>query len=132
SNYNFYTNINEHTHTYTYMHTHIHMHTYIYIHIHTCIHLHTHWYTQGLYGFSSGERVGFSRAVGSKELFFLDDNKELGFNEILGAPLPRCPRDVSITAHWLAVEGTQPAIPQNPIVHSNGNIQEPHKRKRQQ
>ena len=42
------------------------------------------------------------------------EDKEYDFNEILNAPLPKCPRDTTFTAHWLAVEGVQPAIRQNP------------------
>jgi len=40
--------------------------------------------------------------------------RELDFNEIMNAPLPPCPLDTTITTHWLAVEGVQPAIRQNP------------------
>ena len=32
----------------------------------------------------------------------------------LESPLPKVPREISFTAHWLAVEGVQPSIPQNP------------------
>ena len=48
-----------------------------------------------------------------KDLYYVED-KELEFNEILTSPLPKCPRETMISAHWLAVEGVQPAIPQNP------------------
>lgn len=27
--------------------------------------------------------------------------------------MPKAPLDVSVTAHWLAIEGVQPAIPEN-------------------
>lgn len=40
--------------------------------------------------------------------------QEIDFNEVVGASLPACPRDVSLQLHWLAIEGVQPAIPQNP------------------
>jgi len=36
------------------------------------------------------------------------------FEKLINAPLPKVPREVSFTAHWLAVEGVQPSIPQNP------------------
>ena len=33
---------------------------------------------------------------------------------MLQEPLPPVPRDVTFSVHWLAIEGVQPAIPQNP------------------
>lgn len=38
----------------------------------------------------------------------------MDFEKLINAPLPKVPRDISFTAHWLAVEGVQPSIPQNP------------------
>ena len=29
------------------------------------------------------------------------------------APLPKVPIDTTVVAHWLAIEGVQPAIPEN-------------------
>ncbi|KAF9200739.1 hypothetical protein BGZ49_009015 [Haplosporangium sp. Z 27] len=72
-----------------------------------------------LYGFSSADPTRFRRttagtgATGTSEIFFLED-EELDFETILSAPLPKVPLDVTYTAHWLAIEGVQPAIPQNP------------------
>lgn len=31
-------------------------------------------------------------------------------------PLPKCPVEVGVNAHWLAVDGVQPAIPENAAV----------------
>ncbi|KAG0309149.1 hypothetical protein BGZ98_004895 [Dissophora globulifera] len=73
-----------------------------------------------LYGFSSSNPTRFRRttagtgATGTSEIFFVED-EELDFETILSAPLPKVPLDVTYTAHWLAIEGVQPAIPQNPI-----------------
>lgn len=33
--------------------------------------------------------------------------------QVIEAPLPRPPLDTSLTSHWLAIEGVQPAIPEN-------------------
>jgi transcription initiation factor TFIID subunit 6 len=41
------------------------------------------------------------------------EDRETSFQDILSAPLPKAPRDVSLTAHWLSVEGVVPPIPQN-------------------
>ncbi|KAG5461803.1 MAG: hypothetical protein BJ554DRAFT_5950 [Olpidium bornovanus] len=57
----------------------------------------------------------------SMDLFYLED-EELDFDAILSAPLPAIPLDVTWTAHWLAVEGVQPAIPQNPAIVADGTV----------
>ena len=46
-------------------------------------------------------------------LFYVQDEVH-PLEEIIKQPLPPCPREPCIVAHWLAVEGVQPAIPQNP------------------
>ena len=33
--------------------------------------------------------------------------------QVIESPLPKAPLDVSVSAHWLAIEGVQPAIPEN-------------------
>eukprot|EP01119_Soliformovum_irregulare_P010268 TRINITY_DN2517_c0_g1_i1.p1 TRINITY_DN2517_c0_g1~~TRINITY_DN2517_c0_g1_i1.p1 ORF type:complete len:374 (+),score=61.38 TRINITY_DN2517_c0_g1_i1:23-1144(+) len=43
-----------------------------------------------------------------------DPDREVDFNEIINAQMPRIPRDCTMSLHWLAVEGVQPNIPQNP------------------
>lgn len=47
-------------------------------------------------------------------LYYIDDD-EVDFEKIINQPLPKVPRAVSFTAHWLAIEGVQPSIPQNPL-----------------
>lgn len=32
---------------------------------------------------------------------------------MIEAPLPKAPLDTGIVCHWLAIEGVQPAIPEN-------------------
>lgn len=34
--------------------------------------------------------------------------------QVIEAPLPKAPLDTAVSAHWLAIEGVQPAIPENP------------------
>ncbi|OEL28853.1 Transcription initiation factor TFIID subunit 6 [Dichanthelium oligosanthes] len=68
-----------------------------------------------VYGFASGDPLRFTRAVGHKDLFYLDD-REVDFKEIIEAPLPKAPLDTAVVAHWLAIEGVQPAIPENPPI----------------
>ncbi|KAJ3001359.1 UNVERIFIED_CONTAM: hypothetical protein HDU68_006927, partial [Siphonaria sp. JEL0065] len=50
---------------------------------------------------------------GHSRIFYLDD-EEIDLDQIINAPLPPVPLDVAFTSHWLAIEGVQPAIVQNP------------------
>ncbi|KAJ8470690.1 hypothetical protein OPV22_025033 [Ensete ventricosum] len=65
-----------------------------------------------IYGFASGDPLRFKRAVGHKDLFYIDD-RDVDFKEVIDAPLPKAPLDTAVVAHWLAIEGVQPGIPEN-------------------
>ncbi|CAA6663660.1 unnamed protein product [Spirodela intermedia] len=65
-----------------------------------------------IYGFASGDPLRFKRAVGRKDLFYIDD-KEVDLKDVIEAPLPKAPLDTAVVVHWLAIEGVQPAIPEN-------------------
>uniref|UniRef100_A0A1D1YYC3 Transcription initiation factor TFIID subunit 6 n=2 Tax=Anthurium amnicola TaxID=1678845 RepID=A0A1D1YYC3_9ARAE len=65
-----------------------------------------------IYGFASGDPLRFKRAVGHKDLFYIDD-KEVDLKEVIEAPFPKAPLDTAVATHWLAIEGVQPAIPEN-------------------
>lgn len=69
-----------------------------------------------LYGFAANNPVKYREAPlapGQPPIYYVDD-EEVEFEKIINAPLPKVPREVTYTAHWLAIEGVQPAIPQNP------------------
>ncbi|XP_010254144.1 PREDICTED: transcription initiation factor TFIID subunit 6 isoform X2 [Nelumbo nucifera] len=70
-----------------------------------------------IYGFASGDPLRFKRAVGHKDLFYIDD-KDVEFKDVIDAPLPKAPLDTAVVAHWLAIEGVQPAIPENAPVEA--------------
>ena len=36
--------------------------------------------------------------------------------QAVDAPLPKVPTDVAVIPHWLAIEGIQPAIPENAAI----------------
>jgi len=68
-----------------------------------------------LYGYESTRPLRFGEAsLGpGQPLYYLDD-EEVDFEKLINAPLPKVPREITFTAHWLAVEGVQPSIPMNP------------------
>ncbi|KAK9084716.1 hypothetical protein Sjap_025127 [Stephania japonica] len=65
-----------------------------------------------IYGFTSGDPLHFKRAVGHMDLFYIDDK------DVIEAPLPKAPLEPAVVAHWLAIEGVQPAIPENAPVEA--------------
>ncbi|OLL24601.1 Transcription initiation factor TFIID subunit 6 [Neolecta irregularis DAH-3] len=70
-----------------------------------------------LYGYGSSRPMNFREAHygQSHPIYYLDDD-EIEFEKVINSPLPKVPREVAMTAHWLAIEGVQPSIPQNPTV----------------
>eukprot|EP00891_Asterochloris_glomerata_P007197 jgi/Astpho2/7197/e_gw1.00113.34.1_t len=69
-----------------------------------------------LLGFGGKDPARFVRAAGFQDLFYLQD-PELSFEQVIDRPLPKCPVEVGVLAHWLAIEGVQPAIPENAPLH---------------
>jgi transcription initiation factor TFIID subunit 6 len=67
-----------------------------------------------VYGFDSSEYLPFRHTSGGgKEIFYVDD-KEMDLMDFVTTPLPKVPLEPSIHAHWLAVDGIQPVVPENP------------------
>lgn len=64
-------------------------------------------------GFWCHDVIPFRFAKGGK-IFYYDD-KEIELADVIArVNLPKLPQEVSIEAHWLAIDGVQPAIPENP------------------
>jgi transcription initiation factor TFIID subunit 6 len=68
-----------------------------------------------LFGYESTRPLRFGEAsIGPGQHIYYLDEDEIDFEKLINAPLPKVPREISFTAHWLAIEGVQPSIPQNP------------------
>jgi transcription initiation factor TFIID subunit 6 len=72
-----------------------------------------------LYGYSCGDQPKFRKTTLNSTDIYFDEDEEVDFDTVLNKPLPKIPLDVTFTAHWLAIEGIQPAIPQNPTPSGN-------------
>ena len=46
-------------------------------------------------------------------MHFLED-KELDLTELVNQQMPKVPMAPSLRAHWMAIDGVQPSIPENP------------------
>ena len=72
-----------------------------------------------LYGHAPSNPPAFRRALpfphvqSSGAVYFVED-EELDFDRVLREEKIALPKGVNWTAHWLAVEGIQPLIPENP------------------
>lgn len=68
-----------------------------------------------LYGYDATRPLRFGEAsLGPGQPLYYVEDEEVDFEKLINTPLPKVPREITFTAHWLAVEGVQPSIPQNP------------------
>lgn len=67
-----------------------------------------------LWGFDPSETLNF-RQIPHSGLFVVPD-VEVDLEAFISGPLPRAPLRPQFTVHWLAIEGVQPMIPENPSV----------------
>ncbi|KAF2203941.1 Arf-domain-containing protein [Delitschia confertaspora ATCC 74209] len=76
-----------------------------------------------LYGYESTRPLRFGEAsLGPGNPLYYVEDEEVDFEKLINAPLPKVPREMIFTAHWLAVEGVQPSIPQNPTTINQGDL----------
>ncbi|KAI1814936.1 DUF1546-domain-containing protein [Poronia punctata] len=66
-----------------------------------------------LYGYDSTKSLRYGEATMGQPFFYIED-EEADFERVINGPLPKVPRETNFTSHWLAIEGVQPTVPQNP------------------
>merc|ERR1712000_569675 len=58
-----------------------------------------------LYGYETTRPLRYGEAsLGPGQPLFYVEDEEMDFEKLINAPLPKVPREVSFTAHWLAVK----------------------------
>ncbi|KAK9777550.1 putative TATA box binding protein associated factor (TAF) histone-like fold domain-containing protein [Seiridium cardinale] len=73
-----------------------------------------------LYGYDSTRPLRYGEAsMGPGQPLFYIEDEEVDFEKLINNPLPKVPRDSNFTGHWLAIEGVQPTIPQNPSTNES-------------
>lgn len=65
---------------------------------------------------SKSKGAAFNQVDGIRDLFFVEDS-EVNVKALLETPVPPLPLEITVSSHWLAVDGVQPAISQNPARH---------------
>lgn len=66
---------------------------------------------QKLYGYHTEKEI-----IKTANLYYLQD-EEVDLEELVSKPLPPVPCEPTFTSHWLAIEGVQPRIVQNPTLN---------------
>ncbi|SGY72423.1 BQ5605_C005g03169 [Microbotryum silenes-dioicae] len=67
-----------------------------------------------LWGFASSSNLPFKKTVTSTGVVYHVEDEEIDLSKAVKVDLAAVPREVSFTAHWLAIEGVQPLIKENP------------------
>ena len=72
---------------------------------------------QPLYGYQSNTTAPKFHLVNhTNDLYFLEDPEIELKKDNLQVELPKIPIGPVVTSHWLAIQGVQPKIPQNPVL----------------
>lgn len=67
-----------------------------------------------VYGFTSTNNLPFRFASGGGREVYFQDEPEVDLEELINQPIPKIPCPITLKAHWLAIDGAQPNIPENP------------------
>jgi len=66
-----------------------------------------------LLGYDTSDSLVF-KAIPGSNMYYVPD-EEVDLESVLSSPLPKVPHRPVVSRHWLAIEGVQPQIPQNPL-----------------
>lgn len=76
-----------------------------------------------MFGYDPTESLNF-KLVPNTNLYYVP-NEEVDLEAFLQEPPPRAPLPLTLTSHWLAIDGIQPAIPENPTLPDKTVLGEP-------
>ncbi|KAI0835163.1 TAF-domain-containing protein [Hypoxylon sp. FL0890] len=66
-----------------------------------------------MYGYNAVRPLTFGEAsLGPQALYYVED-EEVDFEKLINAPLPKLPKDITLTDHFLATEGVLTVCPEN-------------------
>lgn len=77
-----------------------------------------------IYGYDPTEPLNYRLVPSTQHLFYVP-SEEIDLETFLQEPLPKAPAPMGLSSHWLAVEGVQPAIPENPTRPDKNILGEP-------
>lgn len=76
-----------------------------------------------MYGYDPTESLNY-RSIPGMNIFYIPA-EEIDLETFLQEPLPKAPQPMTLTSHWLAIEGVQPSIPENPTIPDRNLLGEP-------
>lgn len=76
-----------------------------------------------LFGYDPKDNLVFKNDLLKSSIYYVPD-EEIDLEEFLNQPLPKIPANPKITSHWLAIEGIQPQVAQNPIVIDKPSVKQ--------
>ncbi|ELA46401.1 hypothetical protein VCUG_02123 [Vavraia culicis subsp. floridensis] len=76
-----------------------------------------------IFGYDPKDNLVFKNDIVKSAIFYVPD-EEIDLEDLLNQPPPKMPLKPKITSHWLAIEGVQPQIPQNPIIMEKPSLKQ--------
>ncbi|VDN56883.1 unnamed protein product [Dracunculus medinensis] len=69
---------------------------------------------QPLFGFCCKDGIPFRFAGSLGRDLFITDERDVDITHVVNAAAPKLPLETALKAHWLVIDGEQPAVPENP------------------